>query len=253
MIAADGTISDGVLRGIFKSTRQYAPGVSAPSGFGTSISVNSVREPGANASAMRVTVPAKAWPGISGTRTFAAITRFQTECRVLRDVELNADDVGVHDGEHEGAAGRVRLHQAADIDVALGDDAVERRHHALIVLLLVQHLQLRLLLLDVRLRDRHRRLLRSQGQAIGVALLRGDPSLLDQRLVAPPVGGREIPVGLRLLQRGLQLGHRCFGLGDLVIEFRRSDLGQQLAALDPVADIGVAPRDVAGGARIDVG
>jgi len=51
----------------------------------------------------------------------------------------------LHDREHEGAAGRVRLHQAADVDIALGDDARERRHHALVVLLLLQDLQLRLL------------------------------------------------------------------------------------------------------------
>ena len=32
---------------------------------------------------------------------------------------------------------RAGLHEAADVDVALGDDAVERRDHALIGLLLV--------------------------------------------------------------------------------------------------------------------
>ena len=54
------------------------------------------------------------------------------------------------------AAGGVGLHQAADIDVALGDDAVERRDDALIGLLLAEHLQLRLLRRDVGLRDADR-------------------------------------------------------------------------------------------------
>ena len=71
----------------------------------------------------------------------------------------------LHDGEHEGAAGGIGLHQAADIDVALGDDAVERSDHALIGLLLTQHLQLRLLRRDVRLRDGDRGLPRLQGLA----------------------------------------------------------------------------------------
>lgn len=33
----------------------------------------------------------------------------------------------LHDIEHQGAACRVALHEAANIDVALGDDAVEGR------------------------------------------------------------------------------------------------------------------------------
>jgi hypothetical protein len=54
------------------STVQWIPGLSAPSGLGTSISVSSVRLPGCNAVAIRVTLPGKVRFGISGTRTTAS-------------------------------------------------------------------------------------------------------------------------------------------------------------------------------------
>ena len=79
--------------------------------------------------------------------------RLQSEGFVLRHVHLGTNDVALHEGEHESACGRVGLHQAADIDIALGDDAVEWRHDALIYLLLMQHLQLGLLGRDVGLGD----------------------------------------------------------------------------------------------------
>src|ERR1700730_4684773 len=49
------------------------------------------------------------------------------EGRILGHVDPDADDVLLHNLEHEGAAGRIALHQTADIDIALGDNAVERR------------------------------------------------------------------------------------------------------------------------------
>ena len=54
-------------------------------------------------------------------------------------------------------AGGVRLHETADVDVTLGDDAVEGRYHALIGLLLVEDLPLGGLRLDISLRDSDRR------------------------------------------------------------------------------------------------
>ena len=104
----------------------------------------------------------------------------EAERFVLRDEDLGADDVALLYREHEGAAGRIGLHQAADVDVALGDDAVERGHDVLIELLLVQHLQLRLFRHDIGLRDRDRGLLCLQGLNVGGALLRGQPALLHQ-------------------------------------------------------------------------
>ena len=135
---------------------------------------------------------------LSARRAVNMIDRHRRERHacVLRDVDLDADHVGLHHSKHEGAAGGIGLDQGSDIDVALGHHAIERRDYALIVLLLVQDLQLRFLLLDVGLRDRHRRLLGGERQPIGVALLRGGPALLDQRLVARPVGAAEIAVAL---------------------------------------------------------
>ena len=126
---------------------------------------------------------------------------------VLRHEDLGADHVALHDGEHEGAGGRIGLHQAADVDVALGDDAVERRDDALIGLLLVQHVELRLLGDDVGLRDARPRLpgACSVCSSIGALLLR-QPALLDQRLVAIPGDLRKLAVRLRLLQRRLAAG-----------------------------------------------
>src|SRR3982075_4317447 len=66
-------IIDGVLRGTNHPGGQQIPGFSAPSGLGTSISVSSVRLPGCNAVAIRVTLPGKVRSGISGTRTTASI------------------------------------------------------------------------------------------------------------------------------------------------------------------------------------
>ena len=41
----------------------------------------------------------------------------------------------MHQREQESSAGRVRLHQCADVDIALRDHAIERRDHALVDLL----------------------------------------------------------------------------------------------------------------------
>ena len=142
----------------------------------------------------------------------------QAERLVLRHIELDADHVAVHHGEHRHAAGGVGLHQAAVVDVALGDDAVERRHHALIGLVLEQHLELGLLGADVRLGDRDGGLLRLQVQPFGVALLLGDPALVEQLAVARPGDARDLAIGLGLVEGGLVLRERRLRLRDLVIE-----------------------------------
>ena len=58
----------------------------------------------------------------------------QPEDLILRHIDLGSNDIALHDGEHERAAGRIGLHEATDVDVALGDDAVERSDDALIML-----------------------------------------------------------------------------------------------------------------------
>ena len=136
--------------------------------------------------------------------------RRDAEGLVLRHVELDADHVALHHGEHEGAAGGVGLDQAADIDVALRDDAIERRDHALIDLLLMQDLQLRFLLLDVGLRDRHRRLLRRRGSERSVSPCCGVAQpFWTSGLSRVPGDLREVAVGLRLLQRRPELRERA--------------------------------------------
>src|SRR5467141_3595203 len=76
---------------------------------------------------------------------------------VLRDEHLGADHVRVHQREHEG---RPRRHQAAVVDVALCDHAVEWRHDALVGLLLLEDSNLRLLGGAIRLSYADRCLLR---------------------------------------------------------------------------------------------
>jgi hypothetical protein len=70
--ASDGIVVDAVRREIDSSTVQEMPGLSSPSGLGTSISVSSVLLPGCNPVAIRVTLPANVRPGISRTRISAA-------------------------------------------------------------------------------------------------------------------------------------------------------------------------------------
>ncbi len=218
-----------------------------------STSVSSVRVPGCRASAIRVTVPGKVRSGISGTWTTASTPGRQSERLVLRHIDLGADHVALHDGEHERAAGRIGLHQRADVDIALGDDAVERGDDALIGLLLPEHLEQRLLRRHIGLRNVDRGLPRLQGESIGVTLLRGHPAFIDQRAVAPPGHPCKLHIRLRLLHRCLELLQRRFRLGDLVVELRGDDLDQQLALLHVVADIDIALFDVAACASKDVG
>ena len=109
--------------------------------------------------------------------------RRHAEGRVLRHVDPDADHVLLHDLEHEGAAGGVALHQAPNIDVALGDDAIERarpRRSAVLTKLFEQVL----LGGDVLLRAPTAA---SQLSRSGVerALLLGRPALFDQGLSGP--------------------------------------------------------------------
>ena len=87
--------------------------------------------------------------------------RRQTERRVLRHIDLGAD-AHCWIVNMESAAYRIGLHQAAHIDIALGDHSVERRDDLLIGFLLLEHQELRLLRRHVALSDADRRFLRSQ-------------------------------------------------------------------------------------------
>ena len=208
-----------------------------------------MRLPGCNAVAMRVTLPGKVAIRNLGDADHRIDAGPKPERLVLRNEHLGADHVGVHQREHEGRSG---LHQAAVVDVALGDHAVERRDDALVGLLLLEYPNLGFLGGNIRLGHAHRGLLRLQGQAIVVALLKREPSLLDQIAVARIGDLGELTACLGLLQRRLVLGQRRLGLRNLVVEFRRGDFRQQGSGLDPIADVDVALFDVAAGARENI-
>src|ERR1700751_4947332 len=114
------------------------PGGSAPAGLGISISVNSVRVPLCSASLIRVTLPENSRSGSSGTRTIAS-TPGATPSRILRNIDPHADHILLHDLEHECPRVCIALDQRADIDIALGDDAIEGCHDRGIVAVLMQH------------------------------------------------------------------------------------------------------------------
>src|SRR5713226_886630 len=179
------------------------PGLSAPSGLGTSISVSSVRLPGCNAVAIRVTLPGKVRSGISGTRTTASTpgpSPKASSCGTNTWVRMTSECI--------------RVNMKVDPDCT--------------------------------------RLLRLQGQAIVVALLKREPSLLDQIAVARVGDLGEFSACLGLLQCRLALGQRRSGLRNLVVELRGGNVRQQSSGLDPVADVDVALFDVAAGAREDI-
>src|SRR6202035_3217951 len=109
--------------------------------------------------------------------------------------------------------------KAAIVDVALGDHAIEWRNYALVGFLLLDNPDLGFLGGDIGLSHSYRGLLRLQGQAIVVALLKREPSLLDQFAVAPIGDVGEITACLGLFQCRLVLGQRRLGLRNLVVEF----------------------------------
>ena len=217
-----------------------------------STSVSSVRVPGCSASAVRVTLPGKVRSGDFGNVHDGIDSRAQSERLLLRHVDLGPDHVALHDGEHERAAGRIGLHQAADVDIALSDDAVERGNNALIGLLLIEHLKQGLLRRHIGLRDADRGIARLEGQPIGISLLRSHPPFVDQRAVALPCHLRQVLVRPRLLHRCFVLDERRLGLGDLMIKLRAVICASSSSGLDAVADVDVALVDIAAGASKDV-
>jgi hypothetical protein len=153
---------------------------------------------------------------------------------VLRHVDPNADDVVLDDLEHEGAARGIALHETADIDVALSDYAVERRDHRGIIAVLAELLDQFLLSGDAMFCSGNCGFLRVQVPDVDVALLRGDPAVLDQWFVPTPGRFCEPSAGLRLVQRRLELIKSRFVLRNLIIEHRHCELRQQISCLDAI-------------------
>ncbi len=144
------------------------------------------------------------------------------------------------------------MHQVPHVDIALGDDTIERGDDALIGLLLIKHLQLRLLRHHVGLGNAECGLPRMKREPVDIALLRGDPAFFDEPLVPVPRHLRQVPVCLRLFHRRPELNQRGLRLGDLMIELRRDDLGQQLPLFHAIADVGVALVDIAARAGVHI-
>ena len=138
MIASAGTTKDGVLRGILELDHAVDPGPQCA----VRIWKVDLGQERASAALLRLGNPGyrtgKLAIGEFGHADDRGNAGRYAEGRVLRHVDPDADHFLLHDLEHEGAAGRVRLHINADIDIALRDDAIERSDHGLVVFLLMK-------------------------------------------------------------------------------------------------------------------
>ncbi|MFK4559963.1 hypothetical protein ABIF95_002493 [Bradyrhizobium ottawaense] len=153
------------------------------------------------------------------------------------DIDAQLGDVGDH--EHRRARAATGIDQRADIGVARGDDAVERRGDLLVAGQRFQPLDIGLARIDGRV------LVREIGGAL-VDLLRRDEVGGDQRL-AP------VQRCFRQPGAGLLAGEVGSSLKQLLIEVRRLDLGDHLTGLDAGADIGAPALQIARHAGEDRG
>jgi hypothetical protein len=145
--------------------------------------------------------------------------------------------------EQKGAGRRVGLDEAADINIGLGNDAVERSDDALIDLLLLQHLDLRLLRLDPSLPRLDRMCQSFEVRPVGIALLAGDSTILEKDRVSGPGALGQLALGLGLAQVGLGLAQGRLSLGNLVVELGRGDHRERVALFDAGGDIDKALSD----------
>ncbi len=130
-------------------------------------------------------------------------------------------DVG--DGEQRRAVVRVRLDQRSDVDVAGGDDAVERRDDV------GERLQ-RFQTVEVGLCRLNLGVLR-----VRVALLLVDGLLRHRRRVAQRVPALRGHVRQRLI--GPRFGELALSHGDALVEFRGVDDGEDFSLMDLGADV----------------
>ena len=154
-----------------------------------------------------------------------------------------------------------RLDEIADIDATGGHDTIEGGDHVLEAGQCLQAVHGGALRLDVGLGHFHPRFRRGEARALaqdarlGIVrvLLRG-PALHGEGRGAAVGGGGEIHVGLRLIdhgpgleQLGFELADLRLGLCQLLVEIGGGDADEDVALLDPRADIDPALCDVAGG------
>ena len=140
----------------------------------------------------------------------------------------------------QGTAGSFPgVDQRADVGVALGDDACERRHDALERFELPQTLQ-------IGTRRLARRRLGGCIACAFIGVLLRDRLRREQPLPAHVGGARQLVVGLRRAEVGLRLVQLLIDLGSL-------DVGQELALFHAGPDVGVPDLQVAVGACVDRG
>ena len=149
----------------------------------------------------------------------------------LRHGYVDAHLMNVGDREQGPAIVRVRLDQRPDIDIARGDDSVERRDD-------VGERFQRLHPIDVGLGGLH---FGSLCVRVAVFFVSG---LLRHRRRRPE---RVPAIGCHLGQRHIRLGLREFALrhGHALVELRRVDDGQHIASMDLSADILAPFADIA--------
>ncbi len=140
-------------------------------------------------------------------------------------------------GQARAARRAARGDERADVDVACGDHAVERRGDRL-----VRHEFGKMR--DVRLRGREHRALRVHVRDLRVGVLLRDR--LRFQHVLPALCGRFRIVVVRLRARFVRTR-----LAQLRVEIGRRDLRERLPSLHVRAEIGAPVRDIAARARID--
>jgi hypothetical protein len=171
---------------------------------------------------------------------------------VLRYINPDTDHIAVSHREHRRPAGSIGSDQAANVDIPLGYHAIKWCGDLLIDLLLVRHFQLCLCRCGTVTGRLRRLLLSVKSISIGVTLLPRHPALIDENRVASPGNLGQRTVGVVLALRRFGLLQSVLILSNLVIDFRCSDLREQLPSLDVVADIDIAFQHIAAGAPINV-
>ena len=146
---------------------------------------------------------------------------------------------------------RPGVDQRADVGVACGDHAVERRGHALERGQLLQAIHLRLRHAHVGARDVDRSRAPRISQPVLVALLSAGPALPHQLRGAAARHFGEVHIRLRLRHGRLILRQLRLRLAQLLVEFRRLNLSQHVTAFHVGADVVIPAFHVAAGARID--
>ena len=143
----------------------------------------------------------------------------------------------VGDDEHRQPGARAGADQRADVGVALGDDAVERRGDRLVAGQRLQPLDVGLAGMDGGL------LVGEVGGALVDVLLRDDGRTQQ--------GAAARQRDLRQFGAGLGAGQIGARLQQLLVEVGRVDVGQRLPGLDLVADVDLPVFHVAADPRID--